>query len=63
MQSMCLGDMKKWKTDIRFDETPTELKEFILEEYKENRNILFISTGIAIQDALVCNFIYSKLKG
>lgn len=62
LQSTCLGDMKKWKIKLRNDITPTELKHFILEKYQENSKVLFVSTGIAVQDALICKFIYDKMN-
>ncbi|MBA3026480.1 MAG: hypothetical protein FP820_08725 [Sulfurimonas sp.] len=61
-QSTCLGDMKKWNLNTRSDTIPTELKHFILEKYQENLKVLFISTGIAVQDALICKFIYDKMN-
>lgn len=62
-QSMGLGDMKKWSDAGLLKSKPTELKDFIHEKcnnYTKN-HFLFISTGIAIQDAIISKFIYNKI--
>ena len=59
MQSMCLGDMKRWYADGMLDiSRVTELKDFKAQAMVVAEKILFISTGVAVQDALVCKFIY-----
>lgn len=61
-QSMCLGDMKRWQDCGQLSpQQVTELKDAIDQPLRNDENRLFISTGVALQDALVCNFIYGKL--
>jgi ornithine cyclodeaminase/alanine dehydrogenase-like protein (mu-crystallin family) len=62
-QSMCLGDMKRWLQNgtLNSDDV-TELKTVVRERDTSRGKVLFISTGIAVQDVLVNRFVYEKLK-
>ena len=61
-QSICLGDMRRWQADGLIDENQlTELKTFVHEPPDATARLLFISTGVAVQDALVCQFVYHKI--
>ena len=58
-QSLCLGDMHRWHAEGLIDPAQvTELSAFIHEPVQFAARYLFISTGVAVQDALVCQFIY-----
>lgn len=62
-QSMLLGDMKKWKDKKIIDEDMVfELVDFFHKKNTDNCKKLFISTGVALQDALISSFIYDKLS-
>ncbi len=61
IQSMLLGDMKIWnEKELLSQNDVIELKEIINSQDKLKRNSLFISTGVAVQDALVGQFIVNK---
>jgi ornithine cyclodeaminase/alanine dehydrogenase-like protein (mu-crystallin family) len=60
--SMMLGDLKAWEDQNILDrKSVLELRNFINNQNNPPQNIVFISTGIAIQDALISQFIYDKL--
>ncbi len=60
-QSTLLGDMKKWKEKKLLNEQSiTELKDLIYKEKEKNQRVMFISTGVAVQDAIIGKFIYDK---
>lgn len=60
--SMMLGDLKRWKEKHIIDEKDVlELTGVLDRPNIKKEKILFISTGIAVQDALVSQFIYDKL--
>lgn len=62
IQSMCLGDMKRWQSGGQLStEKVTELKDVVQRPLRDDEKRVFISTGVALQDALVCHFIYDKL--
>lgn len=63
VQSMLLGDMKRWsEKKLLLKEDVTELKQVISEAEKWTaQSMLFISTGVALQDALISQFIVSKV--
>lgn len=62
-QSMCLGDMKRWlQSGALNSSNVTELKAAVKERGTSKGKVLFISTGIAVQDVLVNRFVYEKLK-
>lgn len=63
MQSTLLGDLKKWKDKELISEGNIfELTDIIKNKNTiKNKQVLFISTGIALQDALISNYIYDKL--
>lgn len=64
LQSIALGDMHRWHSAGKiYLEMVTELKDFTTATHPQDKKILFISTGVAVQDALVCKFIYDKLFG
>jgi len=61
IQSMCLGDMQRWEQSGQLQRAMvTELKD-ALQQPEDSEKMLFISTGVALQDALACRFIYDKL--
>lgn len=62
-QSMMLGDLKVWEELKIIDQNNVlELSNLIDDKKNIHRQkILFISTGIATQDALISQFIYNKL--
>ena len=60
VQSACLGDMSRWKNDGLLTQNLTELRTLHSMPLLDAQQILFISTGVAVQDALACQFIYQK---
>jgi ornithine cyclodeaminase/alanine dehydrogenase-like protein (mu-crystallin family) len=60
VQSACLGDMSRWNNDGLLAQNLTELRTLHNMPLLETQKILFISTGVAVQDALTCQFIYQK---
>ncbi|MCF6310508.1 MAG: hypothetical protein L3J19_08590 [Sulfurimonas sp.] len=61
IQSMLLGDMKIWSDKkLLSREDVVELKDIINYENRLNEHILFISTGVALQDAIIGQFIVNK---
>jgi len=57
-QSILLGDMQKWeKEKLLKKDAVIELKDLINKE-KLNSKTLFISTGVALQDAIIAKYIY-----
>ena len=63
-QSMGLGDMNRWgSAGLLHDGMVTELKDFSAATHPKDKNVLFISTGVAVQDALVCKFVYDLSVG
>ena len=62
IQSILLGDMHKWcENGLLSEGNVTELKDIINLNVSIEKSILFISTGIAVQDALIGQFIVNKL--
>ncbi len=62
-QSMLLGDMKIWSDNkILSKEDVTELKDIINNKESLKGNTLFISTGVALQDAMIGQFIVNKQR-
>lgn len=59
-QSKNLGDLKRWK-DANINIVTNSLSEQKF-KFAKNKNIVFISTGIALQDALICYFIDKGVK-
>ena len=63
VHSMLLGDMKTWKEKgLLLEENVTELKDIMNSSISTEKNTLFISTGIAVQDALIGQFIVDKFS-
>lgn len=61
IQSICLGDMQRWKLSGQLQpHMITELKDAI-QRLPKNKKMMFISTGVALQDALACRFIYARI--
>ena len=60
-QSVMLGDLRRWqKKGLLTEASLVELKEIIGDATIGNKEpFLFISTGIAVQDALTAQFIYN----
>ena len=69
-QSMFIGDLQKWSQLQLVDRKKIyELTDMIKKSLNKNhkkfditKNKLFISTGVAIQDALISHFLYSRLQ-
>ena len=60
--SMMIGDLKTWeKENIITKDTVVELPTLLHHTMELEEKILFISTGIATQDALISQFIYDTL--
>jgi len=60
--SMMIGDLKVWEDqNIINQKSVLELSTLSHKQNIEIQKILFISTGIATQDALISQFIYDKL--
>ncbi len=61
VQSMLLGDMKIWSDNrVLSKEDVRELKDIINDKESLKGNTLFISTGVALQDAMIGQFIVNK---
>jgi len=61
IQSMLLGDMKIWNDKkLLFKEDVVELKDIINSKNRLKESVLFISTGVALQDAIIGQFIVNK---
>ena len=61
--SMMLGDLKVWEDKNIIDQKSVlELSTLLDHKNTQMQKILFISTGIATQDALISQFVYDKLK-
>jgi ornithine cyclodeaminase/alanine dehydrogenase-like protein (mu-crystallin family) len=62
LNSMCLGDMKRWQNEGNLDPSlVTELRALIQEPKGEQKKVLFVSTGIAVQDVLINRFVFEKV--
>ncbi len=62
-QSMLLGDMKVWQEKkLISQEDVIELKDIVKEQHQIKSKTLFISTGVAVQDALIARFIVDNLS-
>ncbi|SDE68045.1 hypothetical protein [Desulfuromonas thiophila] len=58
-QSICLGDMKRWhQAGLLAEDRLTELRDLDANALVDGQSLLFVSTGVALQDALVCEFLY-----
>lgn len=63
IQSMLLGDMSIWqKENLLSQNDVTELKDIINTHEPLSKPTLFISTGIAIQDAIIAQFVINKFE-
>jgi ornithine cyclodeaminase/alanine dehydrogenase-like protein (mu-crystallin family) len=63
VQSMALGDLKRWEDKgLIKREQVLELPGFVSGAYSSSRKILFVSTGIAVQDALASQFLFDKTR-
>lgn len=59
-QNIKHGDMARWyKSGLLSLSKIVELPQLLTGNYKSEAPYLFISTGIAVQDALACDFIYN----
>ena len=57
------GDLKRWKSaGLITKDKLIELQEIMNHKKDTNKAKLFISTGIAVPDAIVCHFLYEHLK-
>ena len=57
------GDLKRWQKAGLLRKRPvTELREITGRRRKIKGKALFVSTGIALHDALACQFLYESLK-
>ena len=63
MQSMLMGDMYIWKKEKWLSEKDViVLKDIVNTPYASLKPTLFISTGVAIQDAIITQFVIDKFK-
>ncbi len=63
IQSMMLGDMSIWeKNDYLSQQDVVVLKDIINTPNPLSGHTLFISTGVAIQDAIITQFVINKFK-
>ncbi len=59
-QNIAFGDMCRWHEQGLITATDIlELRDIVGEDVDSKQNVLFVSTGTAAQDALVCDFIHS----
>ena len=59
-QNIAFGDMCRWQAQRLLTTSDIiELRDLVGKDVSPKRNVLFISTGTAVQDALVCDFINS----
>ena len=64
LHSLLLGDMRTWMDKGIISSTDVvELKDIINGNKDVNNKVIFISTGIAVQDALISKFITNKILG
>jgi len=61
IQSLSMGDLKRWEEKglIRRDSV-MEMRSIMGPEYRPDTKTLFISTGVAVQDALACQFLFDQ---
>jgi len=63
LHSLTLGDMKTWKSKgLISDNDVLELKDIINQQPINGKKTIFISTGIAVQDALFGQYIVDKIE-
>jgi ornithine cyclodeaminase/alanine dehydrogenase-like protein (mu-crystallin family) len=63
-QNISFGDMGRWAAAGLLDrERIVELRTVVGRGWRPPRPVVFISTGVAVQDALVCQFLFDVLAG
>jgi len=63
MQGFHFGDLKRWKAkNLVNKKNVVEFRKIFNSSKLPLKNVLFISTGAAIQDAITCHFIHERLK-
>lgn len=63
LQSMHVGDMSTWQKENRLSKKDvTVLKDIINTHKPLKKRTLFISTGVAIQDAIIAQFVINKFE-
>ena len=59
-QNIAFGDMSRWQEQGALVASDiTELRDLVGDDVESKRDVLFVSTGTAVQDALACDFIHS----
>lgn len=59
-QNIAFGDMCRWQAQgLLAASDIVELRDIVGDDVESKRDVLFVSTGTAVQDALVCDFIHS----
>ena len=62
-QDISFGDLRRWyQAGLLKERQVIELRDVIGRLKKAKQPILFISTGAAIQDALICQFLFERLN-
>ena len=62
-QNVSFGDLRRWHTaGLLKKRDVIELREVIGRPRKKDQPVIFISTGTAVQDALICQFLFKRLK-
>jgi ornithine cyclodeaminase/alanine dehydrogenase-like protein (mu-crystallin family) len=63
-QNIAFGDMRRWAAAGLLDrESIRELRTVVGRDWRPPQPVVFISTGVAVQDALVCQFLFDVLAG
>lgn len=62
-QNISFGDLRRWhEAGLIKEAQVTELRDIMGSLKKQKQPVLFISTGTAIQDALICQFLFEQFN-
>lgn len=62
-QNIFFGDLQRWfQAGLLKERQVIELREVIGHFKKEKQPVIFITTGTAIQDALICQFLFERIN-
>ena len=62
-QNIHFGDLRRWHEAGLIDEVDVlELRYLIGDNLIDNNGVLFVSTGTAVQDALICQFLFDTFN-
>ena len=62
-QNIFFGDLQRWfQAGLIKERQVIELREVIGHLKKEKQPVIFITTGTAIQDALICQFLFERIN-